>query len=163
MRRFVSTSSTGRLEERVARAIGEHDARVGDVQGRPALREVRALRPNLVLVEQPVRHAALVERTRRGERGVRDELDQPVEAEEAGIELLPPRVRLLREANPVRLGIRHTEDPRAPVARAAVVVELELLVHRHLGAALAQRPRGRAAHHPRADDCDLQRTIRSPG
>src|SRR6476646_5560975 len=27
----------GRLEERAARAIGEHDARVGDVQRRPAL------------------------------------------------------------------------------------------------------------------------------
>ena len=36
-------------------------------------------------------------------------------------------------------------------------------VHGHLGPALAQRPGSSAAHYPRPDDRDLQRTIRSPG
>src|SRR5205823_8413477 len=63
-------------------------------------------------------------------------------------------IGLLREADPELLGIRDAEDARATVARAVVVVEPELLVHRHLGAALPQRPRGRATHHTRTDDCD---------
>src|SRR5437763_854466 len=59
----------------------------------------------------------------------------PSRAEEAGIELLPAGVRLLREADPVRVGIGDAEDARPPVARSAIVVERELLVHRHLGSA----------------------------
>src|SRR5207302_6956460 len=96
-------------------------------------------------------------------RRVGHQFDEPVEAEQARVELLPTGVRLLREADPELLGIRDPEDARATVARAAVVVELELLVHRDLRAALPQRPRGRATHHARTDDRDLHRTIRSPG
>ena len=39
-----------------------------------------------------------------------------------------------------------------PWLEPRVVVELELLVQRHLGAACGERPRGGAAHHSRADD-----------
>src|SRR5207253_4706785 len=110
----------------------------------PPLREGRAERAHLVLAKPAVGDAALVERAGRGGRGVGDELDQPVEADETGIELLPAGVRLLREADPLRVGIGDAEDARTSVTRAVVVVEAELLVHGHLGRTPAQRPRGRA-------------------
>ena len=91
IRRFVSTS-TPAVSRNAWRARSANTTPAsGMYSAAQPCGKVRALRAHLVPVEQPVRHAALVERTRRRERGVRDELDQPVETEEAGVELLPAR------------------------------------------------------------------------
>src|SRR5581483_30901 len=92
------------------------------------------------------------ERPCRGQRGVRSDLDEPVQAEEPGVELVPTRVRLLREADPLRLGIDDAEDPRTAVARAAVVAGLEPLVDDDVRAAARELPRRGRAQEPRADD-----------
>src|SRR5205823_8177636 len=121
------------------------------------------LSPDFVHVEEPVRHAALVERPRRRERRVGHKLDETVETEQARVELLPTGVRVLREADPELLGIRDTEDARPAVARTVVVVELELLVHRDLRATSCKLPRRRGAHDPGSDDRDLHAAMMSPG
>src|SRR4051812_34212666 len=79
------------------------------------------------------------------------------------LEGAPRLERLLGELDPLGLGIGEAEDARAPVTGPAGVVELELLVQRHVGAALTQRPGGRAAHDPRADDSTPRhgRTLRT--
>src|SRR5205823_10135131 len=118
----------------------------------PSVGKARAELSDLVLVKEAIGHAALVERASRRERGVGDKLDEAVEAEQVRVELSPSVVCILCEADPIRIRIRDAEDARTPIARAVLVVELELLVHGHVRAALAQRPRSGAPHDSRADD-----------
>ena len=87
------------------------------------------------------------------------DVDEPAELEQRpprlALELAPELVRPLREPDPVLLGVREPEDARRAVARAARVPELELLVDRHLVAALGDRARAGEPHHAGADDRDL--------
>ena len=71
------------------------------------------------------------------------------------LELAPERKALLREPDPALVRIGQADDPRAAVARAAVVAELELLADDDVASCLRERPCGREAHHARADDDDL--------
>ena len=66
-----------------------------------------------------------------------------------GFELAPERERLLGEADVVVFRVGEPEDPRAAVARAAIVTDRELLVDDGLVAAALERPGRREAHHAR--------------
>ncbi len=148
----------GEIEKRVAREVGAHDTRLGLMQRCPAGRQDDAELPRRGGVERPVGSTARVERRSRGQLGRRGELDEPVEPQQlrAGLrlELAPAGDRLGGETHPVRLRIRKPDDPGAAVARAASVIEVELLDDGHLGAVLGQRPGGGAAHHAGTDDRD---------
>src|SRR5207302_11509621 len=102
--------------------------------------------------------AAGVERLARAVELRRRELEQTIELEQRlarlALERAPRRERLAREPHPVRLGIGEPEDPRAAVARAAPVVELELLEDAHVVAVARKRPRSGGPRDSRSDDGD---------
>ena len=108
-------------------------------------------------------HAARVQRGlgRLAELEEARVLDQPL----AGLlfERAPALVRLLRELDPLRLGIREPEDARPTVARATLVVELVLLVDDDLVTVARERRRGREPVDPSADDRDSHVRIKGEG
>src|SRR5205823_3611383 len=97
-----------------------------------------------------------------------NDLDEAVQLEHRlagfGFELPPEAERLLREPHVLGLRVGEPEDPRAPVARAPIVADPELLVDRHLMAAALQRPARGKTHHPSADHRDSHaiRFLRMP-
>jgi hypothetical protein len=103
--------------------------------------------------------ARRVERCARALVEIADELQQPVQLEQLDsrllLELAPAGERLLRELDELEVRICEPHDARAPVAGAARVPDLELLVHRDF-VALAGEGIGRSrAHDPRAHDRDV--------
>src|SRR5581483_12108054 len=92
------------------------------------------------------------------------QLEHPVQVEELltalPLELAPPLQRLLREPHPLLLRVGEPEDPGAPVARAAGVAELELLVDDGVVSGAPERPRGGEPVQARADDGDLSHAVR---
>jgi len=112
----------------------------------------------LALESLPGNPAALERVGRALLQGLHD-LDEAGELEHGlaalGFQLAPERERLLSEADVVVFRVGEPEDPRATVARAAIVTERELLVDDGLVAAAPERPGRGQAHYPRADDCDL--------
>ena len=105
-------------------------------------------------VEPLPRHAARVEGFLRGLAELQEArvLDQLL----AGLLLegAPPAVRVLGELNPLRVRVGEPEDPRTAVARAATVVEFELLVHVDLVAVSRERGRSSEPVDAGTDDRD---------
>src|SRR3954470_3458435 len=105
--------------------------------------------------------AAALERVRgRFLEGPHD-LDEPLQVEHRlaalDLELAPEPERLLRQPHVLVLGVGEPEDPRAPVAGAVRVADLELLVDDGLVAAPLERLSRGEPHHARADDRDFHR------
>ena len=89
--------------------------------------------------------------------------DRPVARHELDPEpllpLAPRRARLDRERDQARVVVRVAEDPR--LAAGLRGARRAALVHGHVGAALAQRERGREADDPGADNGDLHGSRRA--
>ncbi len=150
---------SGRCTEQcLQRQVGVHDPAVG-------------LEEHGLAVFQPEREAALglgpvQHLERRAARGQRIPVCLPVtkidraglveqRASPAGLELLPERIRLLRQPHPAFLGIGEANDARPAVTRAVDVSDLELLADHHAPSRPGERPGRGEAHHPGAHDCDL--------
>src|SRR5204863_5442070 len=150
----------GAVDECAVRETGADDSALGLEQRRPAVRN--ADRPPLAGV---LRRKELVLRARRVERCARalveiaDELQEPVQLEQLDSGLLlepaPARERLPRELDELEVRICEPHDARAPVAGAARVPDLELLVQRDVAALAREGIRRRRAHDPRADYRDV--------
>jgi hypothetical protein len=112
---------------------------------------------DLLGVEQLDQRARQLEGALRPFPGAADELDDPVQLQQRLaallLELPPERERLLRHAHPLDLGIGEPEDPGRAVARAARVVELELLVDRDVDSAARQRTGRSKPVDSRSYDC----------
>ncbi len=146
--------------------VGVRDAAVGLVQAALAGLESDAeATVDLGRVEHLGGDAARVQRV--AVRLPATEVERAVQLEEllAGLrlELPPERVGLLREPDPLDGGIRQPDDPRATVARAALVTELELLQHEHVSSGSGESAGGREPHDARADDDDLGVDATHPG
>src|SRR5262249_38069282 len=141
------------VEEEAPRAVGADDPRLRLDQRRPALGQHDPVRPWLDLVPGD---AALLELGGGALIDVREALDEPVELEQRlprlRLELAPRRRRVARLPDPGASGVRESEDPGRPVARAAVVVEPELLVDDDVVPRPRKRPGRGGAHDPGSDD-----------
>ena len=84
------------------------------------------------------------------------ELRRRVQQLHAGflLECAPPLLGPLRHCDEPRVGVAQSEDTRRTVGTAARISDGVALEHQHLAPA-AQRPRGRQAEEPAADDDDV--------
>src|SRR3954470_4053707 len=115
----------------------------------------------LLPVEALPGDAAALERVRGRFLERPHDLDEPLQVEHRlaalGLELAPEPERLLRQPHVLVLGVGEPEDPRAPVAGAVGIADLELLVDDGLVPAPLERPSRGEPHHARADDRDFHR------
>ena len=148
----------GGCQHRLLREVGEHEAPVGLEEAAPARLD-------------PDRKAALdLGRFQHLERGAAcrkcvavgppvAEVERPGLLQQRpaalGLELAPEWVGLLREAHVALFGIREPDDPRAAVARAALVTDLELLAEHDVAPGQRQRACRCEPHHAGADDDDF--------
>ena len=145
------------VDERAMREIRTHDPGLGLEQRRPAIRHADGpALPGCFGRQQLVLRPRRVERVARALRRIVDELQQAVQLQQADaglpLELAPTRKRLLRQLDELDLGICQTHDSRPPVARAARVADLELLVQRDLVPIAREGVRGCRAHDSRTDN-----------
>ena len=161
----MALSDVEAARERGERLVGVDDAGVGlEEHERVGLRGDTEPRLRLLAGEQLAGYATRLEGSLRTDDALAVELEQPVEEEQLlaalRLELAPARERLLRQPHPLLLGIGEPEDPRSPVARAARVPELELLVDDDVVSASSKRPGGREPVQPGADDGDVSHAVR---
>src|SRR5205823_6993934 len=150
---------SGERRERLVRAedprfrLKDGERALGNADGIPAL--------GLVTVEAVPLDAAGLQRVGGALLERPDDLEQAVQLEQRlaglGFELAPEPQRLLGEPHVFLLPIGEAEDPRPPVAGAALVPGLELLVDDHVVPAMLQGAAGREAHHAGSYDSGLHR------
>ena len=154
----LRAGSDGGRQQRLLREVGEDEASVGLEEAAPArLDPDREAALDLGGVQHLERRPARRERVAVGPPVAEVERPGLLQQRPAalGLELAPERVGLLREAHVALLGIREPDDPRAAVARAALVTDLELLAEHHVPPGQRERACRCEPHHAGADDHDL--------